>query len=261
MNPIFLNVTIPVYNEERTLASSIEKISAFLKSNCPQPYEIVIAENGSTDKTFRIARQLEQELPNVRALHVNEKGRGRAIKSAWQQSNAEILSYMDVDLSTELVAFPPLIDALVNRGFDLAIGSRLLDPDLTRRGLKRETISRGYNLLVRAVFRTRFSDAQCGFKAITRRAAAELLPLIEDNAWFMDTELLVLAEKLGYRIFDLPVRWTDDPDSRVQLWSTALADIKGLMRVRRNLASGRYSSRHQLTPATAERGVGTALQS
>jgi glycosyltransferase involved in cell wall biosynthesis len=295
---VLVNITIPVYNEERTLASSIQKISSFLKSNCNHPYEIVIAENGSTDNTFQIAKQLEQELPNVRALHVNEKGRGRAIKTAWQQSKADILSYMDVDLSTDLLAFPALIDALAtesNRreysrednssdhvpspggegrvradvssakrtsvpkgGFDLAIGSRLLDPALTERGFKRETISRGYNLLVRAVFRTRFSDAQCGFKAITRRAAAELLPLIEDDAWFMDTELLVLAEKLGYRIFDLPVRWTDDPDSRVQLWSTALADIKGLMRLRRNLASGRYSSRNLTTPATAERGVHAA---
>jgi len=285
---VLVNITIPVYNEERTLASSIQKISAFLKSNCSYPHEIVIAENGSSDKTFDVARQLEQKLPNIRALHVNEKGRGRAIKTAWQQSNADILSYMDVDLSTDLLAFPALIDALAtesNRreysrednssdhvpspggegrvradvsrakhnsvlkgGFDLAIGSRLLDPALTKRGFKRETISRGYNLLVRAVFRTRFSDAQCGFKAITRRAATELLPLIEDDAWFMDTELLVLAEKLGYRIFDLPVRWTDDPDSRVQLWSTALADIKGLVRLRRNLASGRYSSRHQATP-------------
>jgi glycosyltransferase involved in cell wall biosynthesis len=243
-----INITIPGYNEEHTLTPSIQKISAFLKSNCAHPYEIVIAENGSSDNTFQIAKQLEQDLPNIRALHVNEKGRGRAIKTAWQESRADILSYMDVDLSTDLVAFPPLIDALANKGFDIAIGSRLLDPALTKRGLKRETISRGYNLLVRAVFRTRFSDAQCGFKAITRRAATELLPLIEDGAWFMDTELLVLAEKLGYRILDLPVRWTDDPDSRVKLWSTALADIKGLMRLRRNLASGRYSSRHQTTP-------------
>jgi glycosyltransferase involved in cell wall biosynthesis len=295
---VFLNVTIPVYNEEHTLAASIHKISAFLKSNCSHPYEIVIAENGSTDNTFRVAKQLEHDLPNVRALHIEGRGRGRAIKAAWRQSSADILSYMDVDLSSDLLAFPALIDALApeaNRrefsredkssnhaipspggegwvradlssakrtslptgGYDLAIGSRLLDPALTRRGLKRETISRGYNLLVRAVFRTRFSDAQCGFKAITRRAASALLPLIEDAAWFMDTELLVLAEKLGYRIFDLPVRWTDDPDSRVQLWSTALADIKGLIRLRRNLASGRYSSREPAS-AVSERGVHAA---
>src|SRR4051812_3545524 len=175
-----LNVTIPVYNEEHALAASIEKISAFLKSNCSHSYEIVIAENGSTDNTFKVAQQLEREHPNVRAVQIPEKGRGRAIKAAWQQTNADILSYMDVDLSTDLLALPHLIDALTTRGFDLAIGSRLLDPALTKRGFKRETISRGYNLLVRSVFRTRFSDAQCGFKAITRKAAVALLPLVED---------------------------------------------------------------------------------
>jgi hypothetical protein len=173
-------------------------------------------------------------------LHLDEKGRGRAVKTAWNESKADILSYMDCDLSTDLAAFPPLIESMISGRFDVAVGSRLLKPSLTTRGIRRETISRGYNLLIKASFHTKFSDAQCGFKAITKRAAQELLPLVEDNGWFMDTELLILAEKLGYRIFDLPVRWKDDPDTRVKIWSTAIEDIRGLLRLRRNFVRRAY---------------------
>lgn len=238
----FINVTIPVYNEGRTLAENIGKIAGFLQSNVALPYEIVIANNASADKTLEVARRLESECPVVRVLHLKEKGRGGAVKAAWNESTADILSYMDIDLSTELSAFPALIESLTGGGFDLATGSRLLKGSKTNRGFKREFISRSYNLLVKAMFRTRFSDAQCGFKAITKRAATELLPLVEDNGWFMDSELLVIAENLGYRIFDLPVRWVDDPDSRVRFWSTAIEDIKGLIRVRRKFARGMYGN-------------------
>jgi len=173
-------------------------------------------------------------------MHLEEKGRGQAVKKTWTESAAHVLSYMDVDLSTHLSAFPPLIEALMSGAFDVATGSRLLKPSLTTRGLKREAVSRCYNLLIKALFHTKFSDAQCGFKAITRKAAQELLPLVEDNGWFMDTELLILAEKLGYRIFDLPVRWVEDSDSRVKIWRTALGDLQGMARVHRNFASGIY---------------------
>jgi glycosyltransferase involved in cell wall biosynthesis len=239
----FINVTIPVYNEERTVLENVEKVAEFLRLNCRYSHEIVIVNNASTDRTLEVARGLEAGVRNVRVLHLAAQGRGGAIKAAWKESSADILSYMDVDLSTELEAFPALIEALVSGGCDLATGSRLLRGSLTKRGFKREFISRSYNLLVRALFRTRFSDAQCGFKAITKRAANALLPLVDDNGWFMDTELLVIAEKLGYRIFDLPVRWVDDPDTRVRFWRTAIEDIKGLIRVRRNLRKVARESR------------------
>jgi glycosyltransferase involved in cell wall biosynthesis len=231
-----VNVTVPVYNEEKVLAASVAKIAGMLDASGYR-YEIVIANNASTDCTLAIATSLAARLKDVHVLGLQEKGRGRAVKAAWRNSCADILSYMDVDLSTDLAAFPPLIEPLLAGRFDLAVGSRLLDTALTKRGPKREFISRGYNLLVKAIFRTRFSDAQCGFKAITRKAAAELLPLVEDNNWFMDSELLILAEKLGYRIFDLPVRWVDDPDSRVQICKTAIEDLRGLLRVCKRLRS------------------------
>jgi len=236
---MLVNVTIPVFNEEARLKVNIPKLHRCLRDQCPFHFEVVIADNGSTDKTLEVASSLSDTHQGVSVIHLDGKGRGRAVKHAWNASAADILSYMDVDLSTDVAAFPHLIEALVG-GYDVAVGSRRLNPSLTTRGLKREIISRCYMLLVKALFQTKFSDAQCGFKAITRSAAAALLPLVEDNGWFMDTELLILAETLGYRIFDFPVRWVDDPDSRVKILSTAVEDIKGLLRVRRNLAAGRY---------------------
>jgi glycosyltransferase involved in cell wall biosynthesis len=238
----FVNVTIPVYNEEKTLARSIHALAAFLEAHCHYAWEIVIANNGSTDRTLDIASALAAQLTSLRVLHLPGKGRGRAVKEAWLQSHADILTYMDVDLSTDLAAFPTLVEALAHGGFDLAVGSRLCKGSTIRRGLKREFISRSYNLLVKAMFHPRFSDAQCGFKGITRKAATELLPAVEDNDWFMDTELLVIADKLGYRILDFPVHWIDDPDSRVRIWSTAVADLKGLIRLHQNL--GRFGQLH-----------------
>jgi glycosyltransferase involved in cell wall biosynthesis len=250
---MLVNVTIPVYNEETQLADSVAKLWRFLREHCRFEFEIIVANNASTDRTRQVAEGLCRAYPSVNFVDLREKGRGRAVKKVWNEASASVLSYMDVDLSADLAAFPPMIEALASGGFDLATGSRLLKPSLTNRGFKRELISRCYNLLVKLQFHTQFSDAQCGFKAITKRAATELLPLVEDNGWFMDTELLVIAEKLGYRIFDLPVRWTDDSDSRVKIWSTAIGDIEGIARLRRNFAAGRYcgSANERRSAATA----------
>lgn len=238
---MLVNVTIPVFNEEKILPSSIATLHTFLSEHCRFEWEIVIANNASTDSTLEVGRRLADELKGVRVAHLDRKGRGRALKKVWSESGADILSYMDVDLSSNLYAFPPLIEALISDGFDIGIGSRLLKASTTRRSFKREVISRTYNLLVKAFFFTKFSDAQCGFKAITKRTAGKLLPLIEDTGWFFDTELLVIAEKSGYRIFDLPVSWVEDLDSRVKIVRTAMDDIRGLIRVRKGFARGIYS--------------------
>jgi glycosyltransferase involved in cell wall biosynthesis len=239
-----VNVTIPVFNEEAQLASSIGRLESFLKERLAGRYETVIADNASTDRTLAIAQKLASAHSSVSVLHLKEKGRGRAVKRAWSESTADICSYMDVDLSTDLEAFPRLIEPLAQGAYDLATGSRLLPGSRTTRRMKRELISRAYNRLVKVVFRTRFSDAQCGFKAISSAAAGHLLPLIEDDGWFMDTELLVLAEKLGYRIYDLPVNWVDDADSRVNILRTASADIRGIVRLHRRLRHGICTGRN-----------------
>jgi glycosyltransferase involved in cell wall biosynthesis len=232
MNATTVEVVIPVYNEAHVLEQSIATLSAFLSAQLPYAWRILIADNASSDGTLALAQRLAAQDPRVACLHLDQKGRGRALRAAWLGSTADVVSYMDVDLSTELAAFPALLGAIAHDGYDLATGSRLARGSRTTRSLKREGLSRGYNLLIKAVLGTRFSDAQCGFKALSRRAAQALLPRVQNNAWFFDTELLVLAEQAGYRIKDLPVRWVEDPDTRVKLGSTIREDLRGLWRLR-----------------------------
>jgi putative flippase GtrA len=237
-----VDVVIPVYNEERVLVKSISTLHAFLTENLRHDWRIVIADNASTDSTPAVARALQQRLDRIHVLHLDQKGRGRALRTAWLASDADVLSYMDVDLSTDLSAYPALVDALVCGGFDLATGRRLgAGARVEGRRPLREVTSRGYNLLIRLLFRPHFTDAQCGFKAITRYAAQYLLPQVEDNAWFFDTELLLLADRHGYRITQIAVHWVDDPDSRVNVFGTAMEDLKGLWRLKRG-AIGRAAS-------------------
>ena len=253
-----LDVVIPVYNEEAGLAASVVRVREHL-ARLPWSFAITIADNASTDGTAVVARRLAHAHPEVRVLHLAEKGRGRALKKAWSTSDAEVLVYMDVDLSTDLNALLPLVAPLLSGHSDLAIGSRLQHASRVVRGPKREVISRGYNLLVRGALRTRFSDAQCGFKAIRADVAREVLPLVEDDAWFFDTELLVLAERAGLRIHEVPVDWVDDPDSRVDLARTAYDDLRGLARLGRSLVSGRLpltEVSERLGRASADAGGG-----
>ncbi|MDQ1644808.1 MAG: hypothetical protein QOJ50_992, partial [Cryptosporangiaceae bacterium] len=233
-----VDVVVPVYNEQASLAHSITRLHQHLSAQFPYPFRITIADNASVDGTWGIAQNLAAALPGVEALHLSQKGRGRALQAAWSRSDAEVLVYMDVDLSTDLAALLPLVAPLLSGHSDLAIGSRLAPSSRVVRGAKREVISRGYNLLLRGTMGARFSDAQCGFKAIRADVARRLLPLVEDPGWFFDTELLVLAERSGMRIHEVPVDWVDDPDSRVDIVATALADLRGMARVTRSLATG-----------------------
>ena len=241
-----VDLVIPTLNECKALEHSVRTVRAFLQeSRFPYPCRIVVADNGSTDGTFDIAQRLAGELPDVRAVFLKERGRGRALRRAWSQSDADILAYTDVDLSTELPALERLCRAIWEQGYDLGTGSRLLPQSQVTRGFKREFISRSYNLLVKAVLWTSFSDAQCGFKAVSRRVVREILPQVRDEGWFFDTEMLTLAEKHGMRIFDLPVRWVDDDDSRVKILKTAWEDIKGVLRVRGYLWSRRFKQERE----------------
>jgi glycosyltransferase involved in cell wall biosynthesis len=212
----------------------VNALAAFLSNNL-NDYEwaVVVADNGSTDATPSICQSLSEQDSRVRHVRLEQRGRGRALKRAWAESNADIVAYMDVDLSTDLSALPQTIAAVDGEGYDIAIGSRLKrGAQVMGRSFKRELISRSYSLIFRAMFLAGFQDAQCGFKAVSRRAADDVAPLVVDNGWFFDTEMLLIAEKNGYRIKEIPVKWTDDPDSRVKIISTAWEDIKGLLRLR-----------------------------
>ena len=239
-----VEVVVPVYNEEAALPESIPALCAYLETYFPYRWSVVIADNASTENTLAVARKLATAYhPHVSVMHLEEKGRGRALKAAWSTSEADIVAYMDVDLSTNLWSFLPLVAPLATGHSDVAIGSRLLKGAMVTRRWKRELISRCYNLLIKAMFGNGFSDAQCGFKAIKRSVAKELLPWVEDNEWFFDTELLLLAEERGYRVSEVAVDWIEDLDSRVDIASTALGDVKGLLRVRTERVHRRLSRR------------------
>src|SRR6185437_14325325 len=246
-----VDVVIPVLNEAHVLAKSVERVAGFLRERYPSGWRVVIVDNGSTDGTQEVAKTLCEIHPEVQFLHLTQRGRGRALRHAWLQSRAEVVCYMDVDLSTGLEHLPELIGAIANDGYDLATGSRLMPASRTTRSWKREAISRIYNLLVKAVLFTKFSDAQCGFKAVSRRAVEHIIPQVADQSWFFDTELLVLAEKQGYRIKDIPVVWVEDDDSRVKIFRTGWDDIKGVCRLRKQLWKRRPAE--VLAPDTNQR--------
>jgi glycosyltransferase involved in cell wall biosynthesis len=227
-----IEIAVPVYNEQKILVQNIRTLHGYLTENLPFPFVITIADNASTDGTMGLARQLSAELPQVRTVHLDRKGRGLALRHVWGHSDADIVAYMDADMSTGLDAFLPLIAPLLSGHSDLATGSRLAHGATVVRSLKREIISRSYNLVLRTVLSARFADAQCGFKAGRAEVIKALLPEIKDDAWFFDTELLVLAQRSGLRTYQVPVAWTEDPDSKVDIVDTALADLRGVARLR-----------------------------
>lgn len=251
---VTLEVVVPVFNEQVALGPSVHRLHQYLSTQLHYPFLITIADNASTDDTLSIAEDLAALLDHVRVVHLPVKGRGGALKAVWGTSRAEVLAYMDVDLSTDLTALLPLVAPLISGHSDVAIGTRLARGSRVSRGPKREFVSRGYNLLLRGTLGARFSDAQCGFKAIRADAAEQLLPLVEDTGWFFDTELLVLAQRAGLRIHEVPVDWVDDPDSRVDIVATAAADVRGIIRLGSALIRGRLP----LADVRAALGRGTA---
>ncbi len=234
-----LDVVVPVYNEQAALDASIRVLHASLSESFEFEWQITIADNASTDATASIAEALASKLPGVRLLRLAEKGRGRALKAAWLDSTADVVAYVDVDLSTDLRALPPLVAPLLSGHSDLSIGTRLNSSSRVVRGVKREIISRGYNFILRRTMGVGFSDAQCGFTAMRRDVAQRILPMVEDIGWFFDTELLIISERAGLRIHEVPVDWIDDEQSSVDVLATAFEDLRGVVRVARSIATGR----------------------
>jgi putative flippase GtrA len=259
--PVDVEIVVPVHNEERGLEASTRRLHEYLALRFPLSWVVTIADNASDDQTWGVACRLANELDGIRAIHLGQKGRGRALRAAWTASEAAVVAYMDVDLSTDLDALLPLVAPLLSGHSDLAIGSRLAPGARIVRGPKRELISRTYNLLLKATLHSAFSDAQCGFKAVRGDVARELLPLVEDEHWFFDTELLVLAERNGLRIHEVPVDWVDDSDSRVDIVATAGADLRGVLRLLAGVLRGRGTLPPGLAPLrTAGEGDGLASQ-
>ena len=232
--PYSVEIVVPVLNEEQGLSSRISTLHKFLSVELKEyNWLITIADNGSTDSTLDIAKQLSAEYREIKFIYLSERGRGRALRKAWLDSTADVVAYTDVDLSTDLNVLPAMVNVILNGGYDIAIGSRLKNgSQVIGRSFKREFISRLYSLIVRSMFWSGIRDFQCGFKVIAKTAADDLIPLVEDTGWFFDTELLILAEKNKYRIKEEPVKWIDDPDTRVKIIKTAYIDLRGLLRLR-----------------------------
>ena len=233
-----VDVVVPVYNEERALPGCLQVLRSYLRDQFPFEWTITVVDNASTDGVLQVAGELAASDDRIRVLHLDRKGRGDALRTAWAYSDADVVVYLDVDLSTCLDALLPLVVPLINGHSDLAIGSRLAPGARTVRSARREVISRGYNLMIRLTHRVRFSDAQCGFKAARAEVIRPLLAHVHDDGWFFDTELLLLAEHNGLRVHEVPVDWVEDADSRVRIWSTAVGDVRGLVRVARAKATG-----------------------
>ncbi|MFW0794070.1 bifunctional glycosyltransferase family 2/GtrA family protein [Gordonia sp. CPCC 205515] len=254
-----LDIVVPVYNEQADIVRSVRRLREHLDTHVPYPSRITVADNASTDSTLALAAELAGDQDGLRVIHLDEKGRGRALNAVWRASDAEIVAYCDVDLSTDLNALMPLIAPLKSGHSDIAIGSRLSRGSRVVRGPKREFISRSYNLILRTTMRAKFSDAQCGFKAMRTDVARLLLPYVEDTGWFFDTELLVLAERIGLRIAEVPVDWVDDPNSTVDIVATAVADLKGCARVGYALGTGRLPIAELRTTIGRDRAPGPQL--
>jgi glycosyltransferase involved in cell wall biosynthesis len=231
---IFVDVIIPVYNEESALNKNILILKNFLEINLKQKFKIIIVDNASIDNTSKIGKNLAKKFTDIEYIYLGKKGRGGALRYAWMKSKADIVSYMDVDLSTDLKSFPIMISALISK-FDLASGSRLVRGARIKRSFKRELLSRIYNLLLRMVLLVNFKDAQCGFKAARINVAKDIIPRTKDNNWFFDSELMIVAEKKGYKIIEIPVNWIEDPDSKVNLVKTSLQYLKGIVDMRLRL--------------------------
>jgi glycosyltransferase involved in cell wall biosynthesis len=234
-----INIVIPVFNEQAILSETVGRLCDFLGKNVFDDWQITIADNASTDNTLKIAQQLEKQHKNIKCIHLDQKGRGRALKKAWNESDADIMCYMDADLSTDLAAFPKMIDAIKN-GAVVATGNRLHKTALVKRDLNRTILSKGYNAIAKMIVKTKIDDLQCGFKAIGKKAKQELLPHVQDNVWFFDSELLILAEKQGYPVAQIPVKWTESKrTSRVHIVNTVTNYIKNLLALRKRLKKQR----------------------
>ena len=229
-----LDIVIPVLNEEKSLSNCVEEVINYCNSYLPTwDFEVVIADNGSTDRTGEIGKCLVQRHPAVSYIRLEQRGRGRALKQVWSKSDADVVSYMDVDLSTDIRVLAAAVKQVVFNDCDICIGSRFLpDSKVRNRSLRRGFISRSYSLMFRLLFLVSFKDAQCGFKVMSKSSLDKVLPHVKDPGWFFDTELLILSEKSQYKICEIPVIWTDDPDSKVNVMKTAWEDIKGLFRLR-----------------------------
>ena len=237
-------VTIPVLNEADTLVRQVETLHAFLDEHFPDPdqWRIVIADNGSMDDTRELAQDLSRDYDRIGWVSVPRRGVGLALKTSWGQSQADIVGYMDLDLATDLPHFLEAYQAIAVAQYDLVYGTRLHPRSrVIGRPFKREVASRVFNFILKAYLGARFSDGMCGFKFLRRAILPDLLAGgARSDGWFFSTELLTVAEWQNRKLFELPVRWTDDvSSSRVEILPLARQYLRAMAELRRRREGGR----------------------
>lgn len=210
---MMISIVFPAYNEAERIEKAIKETEKFLKK-INYDYEIIVAEDGSTDGTDKIVQKLVND--KIRLFHSDVRlGRGKALMNAFEKAKGEIVISMDVDLATNIKHLKDLIEAIEN-GYDIAIGSRLIEGSKAKRSFERLLYSKVYNFLVRALLKSKIKDHQCGFKAFKKDIVVKLGKEAKDNHWFWDTEILVLAQRKGYKIKEIPVEWTEGKDTKVR---------------------------------------------
>jgi len=225
---------LPVYNEQDCVGKNSLLLCDFLEEKIQGDWTIRIVDNASTDNTLKMAQDASRECKKITVLHLDEKGKGRAIKNAMKDLSYDVYAFLDIDMSTDMNHIPELL-RWIDEGYDVVIGSRLLPGSNTKRSFRREILSRGYNILTRLLLGLPVRDTHCGFKALTRSVVEDVVPKVEDNEFFFDTELLARANKTGYKIKEMPVSWIEDADSKVNVKRTVINYLKNLVKLRRSM--------------------------
>ena len=226
---VTVSVVLPAYNEADKLEGAVTKLSQALEEyGCP--YEIIIAEDGSTDGTAEHAEELAQKLSHVKHIHREKRlGRGTALNNAFRQSSGEVLVYMDLDLASDLKSLKPLVEAITVEGYDFATGSRMMAESKAERTFSRSLSSKTYNFLVRHMLGSKLRDHQCGFKAFKKEPLMQLIDTVEATHWFWDTEIMVRAYRQGFKVKEIPVEWKSGKGTKVNLFKDSWSMFRQIM--------------------------------
>ena len=231
-----IEITIPTYNEGKIIEKNIDKLFNFL-DNSKLDYNVTIANNASKDNTLIIAKKLARKYKKLIVYHTDKPGRGNALKEVWKKSKADILCYMDADLSTDLPHLNSMVELFPK--YDIVLGNRLSKYSRTNRRIYRTLLSKGYNKIAKYILRIKTNDLQCGFKGIKKKVFMDIVNYTSDDNWFFDSQLIVWGEKKGYKIAEIPIKWIERKASKVKIRSTVTNYLKNLWKLRKELGKNK----------------------
>jgi len=233
-----ISIAVPTFNEEKIIEQRINQLFDFCENNLKKyKWRIIVADNGSTDRTIKIIRKQKQKYSKLEYFHLKKLGKGLAIKKAWQDYLADVNIFMDADLATELKFTIPLINGITEEKYDLTIGSRYHKQSKCKRSLIRSMCSKFYNFILKIFFNIKLTDTHCGFKALSKSAVQRIIPKIKNNGLFFDTELLVLARYYNLKIKEMPVNWEDKNErkTKIKIIKTGLKYLKEIIKLKYRL--------------------------